>query len=150
MRSYRLHCVVQVCEFNISWPSFALFGWHIRVCVAIEVYPQKTQTHVIVKNFISLKIAWKLNSINWSQLIKNLSRKVIRSVIRLMTFAWHGIPLFGIWWLWVLVFFQHLLTNKKPFTNVREAMIIELIVLVNALFPPFWQIPAILFFPLPK
>lgn len=75
------------CEFNISGPSFALFGWHMQVCVAIEVYPQKTQNHVIVKNFISLKIAWKLSSINWSQLIKNLSRKVTRSIIRLMTFV---------------------------------------------------------------
>lgn len=120
VRSFRLCCVH---GFNISRPSFALFGWHVQVCVAINVYPQKTQKHAMVKNFISPKIAWKLNSINWSQHITKLFRKVIRSIIRLMTFV--SIPLLGIWWLWGLVFFQHLFTNK-PFADVCGAVIIEL------------------------
>lgn len=120
VRPFRLCCVR---GFNISGASFALFGWHVQVCVAVKVYPQKTQKHVMVKSFISLKIAWKRNSINWSQLITKLFRKVIRSIIRPMTFV--SIPLLGVWWLWGLVFFQHVFTNK-PFANVREAVIIEL------------------------
>lgn len=65
----------------------------------------------------------KLNSRNWSQHITKLFRKVIRSIIRLMTFLFP----FPFWasWLWGLVFFQHLFT-KKPFADVCGPVIIEL------------------------
>lgn len=85
--SWVLHRIVQISKFNVSRPSFATFAWHIQVCVAIEVSPQKTQNHVIGKNLISLKIVWKLSGINWSPLIQNLSRKAIRSIIRLVIFV---------------------------------------------------------------
>lgn len=80
-------------------------------CVLLfQFIPKRHKSTQWLRTFISLKIAWKLNSINWSQLITKLFRKVIRSIIRLMTFVF--IPLLGIWWLWGLMFFQHLFTNK--------------------------------------
>lgn len=62
--SDRLHCVVQVHEFNVSRPSFALFHCHAQVC--LKFIPKRHKPC----NGWELKFAWKLNSVNWSQLIK--------------------------------------------------------------------------------